>query len=261
VNQNTGERISATNGVVLQYLLYKHTTTVALFILVLVMALVIWGFFGYHLSLVARGMTTNESFKWASVKHAHKQMCQQYHAAQEELVRLLKEEAEAGRAAGGKVQNDAGADADAELDRWVAGAVADADADADTDAGTTTALAGAPGGMVALFRQEHKDILSVEPHELLPLVNPYHLGFLTNLWEVVHPRCDRKQRGGFPTERAAQKKKGTGPAVEGAAAAARGGQEEEGGGAAGAGEGAPTKQKKKKPASKKGGAAKGKKNQ
>ena len=42
-----------------------------------VMAVVIAGFLGYHLYLASRNLTTNETFKWASVKASFRHVKEQ----------------------------------------------------------------------------------------------------------------------------------------------------------------------------------------
>ena len=68
------EVTSASTMIVLQYLLYTEVTTVCVLILTASMAFVLLCFLGYHLSLVFRGMTTNESYKWGEVSDYHKRI-------------------------------------------------------------------------------------------------------------------------------------------------------------------------------------------
>jgi hypothetical protein len=77
-------QVKASYTVVFQFLMHRHMPLITLLILCGVMTIVIWGFFGYHMWLVARGLTTNESFKWSGVT--------QYFA------RLRKEHASASKA-------------------------------------------------------------------------------------------------------------------------------------------------------------------
>lgn len=51
----------------MQYLMYHYGKLCGLMVLASTMAMVITGFLSYHLYLVARGMTTNESAKWSEV--------------------------------------------------------------------------------------------------------------------------------------------------------------------------------------------------
>lgn len=48
--------------------MYHHGKLCGLMVLAGTMALVMTGFFMYHLSLVSKGMTTNESAKWNEVR-------------------------------------------------------------------------------------------------------------------------------------------------------------------------------------------------
>ena len=65
---------SASTLIVLQYLLYTEVTTVCVLILTASMAFILYFFLAYHLSLVFRGMTTNESYKWSEVSDYHKRI-------------------------------------------------------------------------------------------------------------------------------------------------------------------------------------------
>lgn len=53
---------------VFQWLLAYYSTQVMLVIFLLVISLLLMGFFGYHLSLVAYNTTTNETYKWDRLK-------------------------------------------------------------------------------------------------------------------------------------------------------------------------------------------------
>lgn len=53
---------------VLQWLLAYYSTQVMLLIFLLVISLLLLGFFGYHLTLVAYNTTTNETYKWDGLR-------------------------------------------------------------------------------------------------------------------------------------------------------------------------------------------------
>ena len=61
----------ATKWMVLRYLMGHSGSVIFLCLLSFVMALAISGFFIYHLTLIYRGMTTNESMKWGSLAKFH----------------------------------------------------------------------------------------------------------------------------------------------------------------------------------------------
>jgi palmitoyltransferase len=54
-------------GYIFQYLVYMAVPIVALFMFTVFIGLVVYGFLGYHLWLICRGTTTNETFKWSAV--------------------------------------------------------------------------------------------------------------------------------------------------------------------------------------------------
>lgn len=62
---------------VFQYLVYTSVPVVALFLFTVFIGMVVYGFLGYHLWLVARGTTTNETFKWSAVNRARQQFLAQ----------------------------------------------------------------------------------------------------------------------------------------------------------------------------------------
>jgi hypothetical protein len=70
--------------------MHRHMPLITLLILCFVMTFVIWGFFGYHLWLVARGLTTNESFKWQGVTNYFKRLRKE-HAAAAKSIEAAKE--------------------------------------------------------------------------------------------------------------------------------------------------------------------------
>lgn len=72
INRHTGERMQATYMIVATFVFAEKGLLVMLFVLCAVMGVVVAAFLGYHLSLVARGTTTNESSKWGSIKSYYK---------------------------------------------------------------------------------------------------------------------------------------------------------------------------------------------
>lgn len=49
---------------IFQYLVYAAVPILALFLFTVFIGVVVYGFLGYHLWLISRGTTTNETFKW-----------------------------------------------------------------------------------------------------------------------------------------------------------------------------------------------------
>jgi hypothetical protein len=80
-----GNQHSANLTIVIQYLLHKYMVVIALLLLAVTMGIALGGFLGYHLNLIAKNRTTNESSKLSDLEH--------------HLERLLKEMKEAEKVA------------------------------------------------------------------------------------------------------------------------------------------------------------------
>jgi palmitoyltransferase ZDHHC4 len=65
INRTTGEKFSATTMMIFQWILSQHNLMVAVGFMTAVMDLVVIAFFSYHVYLVSRNQTSNESFKWS----------------------------------------------------------------------------------------------------------------------------------------------------------------------------------------------------
>eukprot|EP00761_Pharyngomonas_kirbyi_P010104 gb/GECH01010122.1/.p1 GENE.gb/GECH01010122.1/~~gb/GECH01010122.1/.p1 ORF type:complete len:382 (+),score=24.16 gb/GECH01010122.1/:1-1146(+) len=63
-----GRRRSGSLGVVVQYVFYRHTAVVVLLFLMLACGVMLSLFIGYHLYLISRNTTTNETFRWSVVR-------------------------------------------------------------------------------------------------------------------------------------------------------------------------------------------------
>mmetsp|Transcript_37698 Transcript_37698/g.62096 ORF Transcript_37698/g.62096 Transcript_37698/m.62096 type:complete len:406 (+) Transcript_37698:55-1272(+) len=81
LNTVTREVENASLGMIMKYLLFHEGKIAALLLLCAVMGLVLLGFFGYHLTLVLRNVTTNEGHKWGDVQRAYKIGQNRYEAA------------------------------------------------------------------------------------------------------------------------------------------------------------------------------------
>ncbi|GMH84913.1 hypothetical protein TrST_g12801 [Triparma strigata] len=79
-----GEPIDASWKVVLKYLGYHELPLCGLVILAGAMGFVMAGFVAFHLYIAARGMTTNEFFKWRDVKAWHARAKKRYENAKPE---------------------------------------------------------------------------------------------------------------------------------------------------------------------------------
>uniref|UniRef100_A0A7S4MTU8 Palmitoyltransferase n=1 Tax=Odontella aurita TaxID=265563 RepID=A0A7S4MTU8_9STRA len=80
----TGEEVKASKMVVVQFLLARHFYLSACFICMVVMGVALTLFLGFHLYLSARGMTTNEYYKWKQVIRWHKSAKRRYEEAKKE---------------------------------------------------------------------------------------------------------------------------------------------------------------------------------
>ena len=71
----TGREFHADNTSIAHYLIKRNLGLCMLIIFAGIMDLVLFGFLSYHIYLIFKGQTTNESFKWASLKKFHKKLC------------------------------------------------------------------------------------------------------------------------------------------------------------------------------------------
>ena len=75
---STGQEYAADFWTVTQYIMVKNIYLSMLNIFAAIMDLVLFGFFCYHVYLVSLGQTTNESFKWASIKQVQSKLVTAY---------------------------------------------------------------------------------------------------------------------------------------------------------------------------------------
>ena len=80
----TGEAVSASKIVVFQYLMARHFALAGTLLLMSVMGLVLAAFLSFHLYITAKGMTTNEWYKWRQVSLWHRNAKKEYDAAVKE---------------------------------------------------------------------------------------------------------------------------------------------------------------------------------
>mmetsp|Transcript_960 Transcript_960/g.1244 ORF Transcript_960/g.1244 Transcript_960/m.1244 type:complete len:405 (+) Transcript_960:78-1292(+) len=70
-NPATGSRETAGLFVILQYMFFHYVDLCGLLLLSVVMGVVMFFFLGYHLYLIARGTTTNETAKWGEINYVY----------------------------------------------------------------------------------------------------------------------------------------------------------------------------------------------
>uniref|UniRef100_A0A7S4VY78 Palmitoyltransferase n=1 Tax=Ditylum brightwellii TaxID=49249 RepID=A0A7S4VY78_9STRA len=80
-NVATGAEVIADNMMVFHYLLMTHFYLAMVLLLMSIMTLMLGAFLGFHLYITARGMTTNEYFKWKEVRKWYKKATRQYQKA------------------------------------------------------------------------------------------------------------------------------------------------------------------------------------
>lgn len=83
-NPHSGKVYPATTWMVVQWAITQNIALTICFLLAFVMGLALFGFFMYHVYLLSQGLTTNESFKWSSVKQVHKNMIKAHYLYLEE---------------------------------------------------------------------------------------------------------------------------------------------------------------------------------
>ena len=65
INRSTGETFAASNMMIFQWILSQHNLMLAVGFMTAVMWFVVLAFLSYHIYLISRNQTTNESFKWS----------------------------------------------------------------------------------------------------------------------------------------------------------------------------------------------------
>ena len=66
---SAGERFTADGYIVFQYLQQGHSMFIGVTILCVVVSIMLWLFFSYHLYLIREGYTTNESSKKSELEY------------------------------------------------------------------------------------------------------------------------------------------------------------------------------------------------
>jgi palmitoyltransferase ZDHHC4 len=81
ISAGTNSEFKADYWVIFQYLYHKQQMVGSVFVLMGAMIITLGSFFGYHVWIASRGMTTNETVKWSDVKEWHKKETKRYKAA------------------------------------------------------------------------------------------------------------------------------------------------------------------------------------
>lgn len=80
-NASSGVEVKADYVIVFHYLFMRHFHIAGVLLLMFVMGVTLGMFLGFHIYITSLNMTTNEYFKWRSVKRWHKKERQKYLAA------------------------------------------------------------------------------------------------------------------------------------------------------------------------------------
>ena len=89
-NAITGAEVQADYIIVFHYLFMRYFQISGVLLLLTVMSLMLGIFLGFHLYITSRNMTTNEFFKWRSVKKWHKKERQKFQDALKDKSRSPK---------------------------------------------------------------------------------------------------------------------------------------------------------------------------
>ena len=171
---STGEQVTASKVVVLQYLMARHFALAGVFIMMSVMGLVLSLFLGFHLYITAVGMTTNEWYKWKQVRKWHASAKKEYDRAVKEGREVNTKEA--------KIMV---------VDQGDVGCTGPADSSLKPKPGDGYASSSkAEDDSFYRTENEEKDEESISNPGPFP-TNIYNRGILSNFGEVFFPRCMR----------------------------------------------------------------------
>jgi hypothetical protein len=114
-NRQSGENFSTQMPpqYALGALLREHGLAVPLGLFCFMMGLVVFAFGSYHVYLVVRNTTTNETFKWSDVHDWLRSVSRRRHKRQQVLARRARAQLDGGRAAAAAKERE---DSDAEVD-------------------------------------------------------------------------------------------------------------------------------------------------
>jgi hypothetical protein len=206
-NARLGRPVKANWRIVMQYLIFQNWMIFGVGVLCAVMAIVLFGFFSYHMYLASFNITTNESYKWSELKRSFKKAKALQEQTRKERESRLKRW-------GGEVDGDgedlAGGGASGQQQgSWEANGLANGVSEDNGHCGGNSNGNGGRNGAVttkgvrrgqnhgrsALEEEEE----TKEPRRKLPdkfPSNMYNHGIIANLVEVLHPLSSRA--GGNP---------------------------------------------------------------
>ena len=78
IESSTRIEMKATYSIIGRYLISKNIILFSVFLFCIIMDIAIFSFLCYHIWLISRGCTTNESYKWSNIKRVHKRLTASY---------------------------------------------------------------------------------------------------------------------------------------------------------------------------------------
>ena len=78
IDSSTRKEMKATYLIIGRYLISKNVMLFAVWLFAIVMDIAIFSFLCYHVYLIVRGFTTNESYKWYDITRVHKRLVTSY---------------------------------------------------------------------------------------------------------------------------------------------------------------------------------------
>lgn len=174
---NHGRALRTSNVIVFQYLIQEHNMLAALLLLMFIMALMVSGFLCFHVYLISRGMTTNEFYKWNEIQKRHKVLKIEYAKALAEgriVDTPTKSSDKSTEPRSGADSQSHNEDAD--------GVLVDIP---DADVGCLGAV------VVNKDGTDNFEVAEDAPTDpgMLPVRSYYDSGLISNIKEVVFPRC------------------------------------------------------------------------
>lgn len=171
----TGEEVKASKFVVAQFLFARHFYLSATFIVMAIMAIALSLFLGFHLYISARGMTTNEHYKWKQVRKWHKRAKKRYEEAKKKGLLGKEEIAAAKTMTAASVSED--------VDVGCAGPTNTSSSEEDAAAKVERSGKPADGE-----DEDNEAILDPGPYPK----NIYDRGIKENIGEIIYPRSLRE---------------------------------------------------------------------
>lgn len=176
INSRTQQEFKATKSMITSYIINTNIALFSIFILALVLGLAVCGFTSYHVFMMMRGYTTNESYKWASLYSVYDMLLARYERHEKQP---QKKTDDGERDEEGEVLNDGKDSTDNES----------------TDAGLIDETSSSNKHPFRLLVESY-DRDSTVPANLLPQHpgpkpdNIYNQGIIINIWFSLFPKSD-----------------------------------------------------------------------